>query len=76
MDYVKNIHENVKKGQYTTKQALIIACDIEKSLIEKDIFNYFQTVPELANTMSYLIQGTRNHILLLEQEVDKLGQVK
>jgi len=73
IDYVKNIYENAKMGQYNTKQAIKIAYDIEKSLIEKDIFNYFKTVPELSNTLRYLILGTKNHILLLEKEVDELN---
>lgn len=70
IDYLKTICNNAKQGQYTAKQALSLAYDIEKSLIEKNIFNHFNVAPQLANLLSFLIIGTKNHIELVKQELD------
>jgi len=72
VDYLKTVHDNARLGRYTTEKALIIAYDVERSIIEKDIFDHFNVAPELANMLNILIIGTKRHAELIKEKIDKL----
>ena len=71
LDYLKSIYENAKQGQYTVKQALILACDLEKSVIENNIFDYFKGMDEIQSTIDFLVIETKKHAEILKKRIDK-----
>jgi hypothetical protein len=72
IDYLQNIHGASQRGVYTAKQAVTIAYNIEKSLIEKDIFKHFKVAPQFADLLHALLEGANNHLQLIKREFDKL----
>ena len=71
LDYLKPIYENAQQGQYTVKQALTISYDLEKTIIDNNIFDYFKGTGKLINTIDFLVFGTKRHAEILKIEVDK-----
>jgi hypothetical protein len=71
LDYLKPIYENAQQGQYTLKQALTISYDLEKTIIDNNIFDYFKGTGELISTINFLVFGTKRHAEILKVEVDK-----
>lgn len=72
IDYLKDICDAANHGKYNEKQAVTISLDIEKSLIEKDIFKHFKVSPEFADLLRTLQQGSQAHISLVEKELAKI----
>jgi rubrerythrin len=71
LDYLKPIYENAQNSKYTVKKALTIACDLEKSIIENNIFDYFKGTDEIQNTINFLVFGTKRHAEILKAELAK-----
>ena len=78
IDYVKGVCEAAKLGKLTALQALKTAHDIEKSLIERNIFRHFKVTPQFAEMLKYLHDGAQHHIELTKNALDKAqrGQKK
>lgn len=72
IDYVKDIGEAANHGKYNEKQAVTISLDIEKSLIEKDIFKHFKGSLEFADLLRTLREGSEAHVSLVEKELAKI----
>jgi len=69
LDYLKEISDAANHGKYNKKQAVSIALDIEKSLIEKDIFKHFKGSPEFADLLRTLQEGSEAHVSLVAKEL-------
>lgn len=51
-----------RAGQFNLKQALACTLDLERSLIERDIFTHFTGMTEKSrNVMNFLASETKNH---------------
>jgi hypothetical protein len=72
LDYVKGVHDDAISGKYTAQQALALTYDIEKSLLEKDIFKHFDVAPEFAEVLKVLDNGTQTHINISKRELDRV----
>jgi len=72
IDYLKPVLENSTKGKYSAEKAVYIAYDIEKSLVEKDIFKHFDVSPKFEVLLFHLLEGSRQHFALIKKEYDKI----
>jgi len=63
IDYIHSQIEKVVKSKMDLKQALIIAIDIEKSLLESAFFRVFKLKgPKAEKIQSRLVEATKAHI--------------
>ena len=63
IDYIESQIDKVKKSKTDLKQALIIAIDIEKSLLESAFFRVFKlNGPKAEKIQSLLVEATKAHI--------------
>ncbi len=72
VDYLKTVYDNAQRGQYTIKQALVLSYDLERSIYEHNIFDYFTGIGELENTISFLVIETKKHAELLKEKIANL----
>ena len=72
IDYIKNITESAHQKKYSEKQILSHSLDIEKSLIERKLFDHFKVSSELADVLSALQEGSESHGSLVEKELAKI----
>jgi rubrerythrin len=68
IDYIKNVSDSARNRKYTDRQAISLSLDIEKSLIEKKLFDHFKVSSELADVLSTLQEGSEGHASLVEKE--------
>jgi hypothetical protein len=73
IDYSKDILQNAKKKKYPIDKALSITYDLERSLVEKDVFKHFKVAPEYKDRLMVLHTETQRHIAMLE---DRLANTK
>ena len=63
IDYIENQIDKVVKSKTDLKQALIIAIDIEKSLLDSAFFRVFKlSGPKAVKIQSRLVEATKAHI--------------
>ena len=63
IDFIEKQIAKVKKSEIDLKQAVTIAVDIEKSLLESAFFNIFKlSSPKTINIQSRLVEATKIHI--------------
>jgi rubrerythrin len=72
IDYVKETIEAARRGQFSAVRTVSIVYDLEKSLIEKDIFSHFRVSPAYAETLQLLQAQTMRHIELAKSALDQL----
>ncbi len=72
IDYIRGIIDATRLGRVGELQALTAAHDIEKSMIERDLFAYFKVRPEFADTLKYLHDSSYDHIELTKKELEKV----
>lgn len=71
IDYIRGMIDSARRGRFSEIQALTAAHDIEKSMIERDLFAYFKVRPEYAETLKYLRESSHSHIELTKIELEK-----
>ncbi|HIJ89839.1 MAG: rubrerythrin family protein [Desulfobulbaceae bacterium] len=63
--FVQGLEEKIERAEadgFDTRQALICTIDLERSLIEKNVFSLFEGMTEKASrVMKFLAQETKNH---------------
>jgi len=68
--FVLNIEKKIKQAEadgFTARQALVCTIELERSLIEKEVFLHFVGITEKArNVMSFLAKETKEHQELAE----------
>jgi len=74
IDYAKSVGEAAKLGKFTALQALTKAHEIEKSLIEREIFGHFRVSSQFTDMLRYLHDGSQNHVQLTKNELDKAAR--
>ncbi|MFC1844794.1 hypothetical protein ACFLZ5_08400 [Thermodesulfobacteriota bacterium] len=63
IDFIEKQIAKAKKSETDLKQAVTIAVDIEKSLLESAFFNIFKlSSPKAINIQSRLVEATKIHI--------------
>jgi hypothetical protein len=72
VDYVRETIDATALVRFTPVHALEIVHDLEKSLIEQDIFAHFRVTPEFSETLRLLDAGTRKHAQLAKSALDGL----
>lgn len=72
VEHLKMTYQSARKGEFTAEQALFIASDIEKSLLERDIFNHFNVSYEFADMLRHLQEGCQKHLQFVNAELDKI----
>ena len=73
IEYLQGVHDNAKRGKYTARQALAVTYDMERSLIEKDVFKHFKADSiQLINVLNALHKGTLWHIDIAKKELDTI----
>jgi len=72
IDYVQETIVATRCGPFSVMRCVSITHDLEKSLIEKDIFSHFKIVDEYAEVLRVLHNGTLKHIQLAKNTLDKL----
>lgn len=72
IDFVKETTAAARRGPFPAVRAASIACDLEKSLVEKDIFAHFRVTPAYAEVLQTLQRGTRRHIQLTRDALERL----
>ena len=73
LDYVKGVHDDAISGKYTEQQALALTYEMEKSLLEKDLFKHFEVAPKFAAVLKVLHDGTQTHIDISKRELDRVN---
>ncbi|MDO9289900.1 MAG: hypothetical protein Q7T83_14035 [Thermodesulfovibrionales bacterium] len=73
VDYIKNITDSARQKKYTAKQAISHSLDIEKSLIERKLFDHFKVSSEFADLLRVLQEGSESHGALVEKELAKMA---
>ena len=76
IDYVHGITDSARNKAYTEKQVLTITRDIERTLIEKKLFNYFRVAPEFTDLLRTLREGSEGHSAMAEKELAKISDKK
>lgn len=69
IDYIKNISNSAHHMTYTEKGVISISLDIEKSLIERKLFDHFNVSSEFADLLNTLREGSEAHAALVEKEL-------
>lgn len=63
--FVQNLKEKIKRAEedgFDVRQALVCTIDLERCLIEKNVFSHFEGLTEKAsNTMKFLAKETMEH---------------
>jgi hypothetical protein len=72
IDRVNEARDRLHQGKFTELEAVSFTCDIESSLIAKDIFRYFEVSPEFSEMLRYLREGSEGHVQLARNELNKL----
>lgn len=72
IDRVKDACDRAKQGKFNALQALSMTYDLESSLIAKDIFRCFGVSEKFAEMLNYLQEGSKNHVQLAKNELDKI----
>jgi rubrerythrin len=72
VDYIRETTAAARQGRFTALRAAAVVCDLEKSLIERDIFAHFKVSPAYADILRLLQEGTRKHIELAQGALDAL----
>jgi len=71
IDYVKNTCEIGRRDGMAAEQALEVSCDIEKSLIAKNIFDHFKVRLEYTSLLNHLRAGSEHHAQLVQDEINR-----
>jgi hypothetical protein len=72
IDYIRSISDSAGQRRFTAVQLISHSLDIEKSLIERKLFDHFTVSPEFANLLRILQQGSESHGALVEGELAKI----
>ena len=72
IDYVHETIAAAKRGQLSAVRTVSIAYDLEKSLIEKDLFSHFKVSRAYAELLALLQTGTLRHIELTRSTLEQL----
>lgn len=69
--FVQGIEDKINRAEadgYNARQALVCTIDLERSLIEKEVFSHFVGITEKASSvMKFLAQETKEHQKLAEK---------
>ncbi|MFC1622634.1 hypothetical protein ACFL1Y_01395 [Patescibacteria group bacterium] len=77
LDYVKEQTERAKKGEVELINALSVAVDLEKSLLESKCFEVFESdTVELKNVLQKLADDTKEHAVRIENLLRKIRSEK
>ena len=78
--FVHNIEKKIKQAEadgFNARQALVCTIDLERSLIEKEVFLHFVGITEKARSvMGFLAQETKEHQELAEKLYAKTQGVR
>lgn len=73
IEYLQGVHDNARRGKYTARQAVAVTYDMERSLIEKDVFKHFKSDSiKLINVLNALNKDTLWHIDIAKKELDSI----
>jgi hypothetical protein len=72
--HVKNMCERARLDKVTAEEALDFGCDIENSLIAKNIFDHFEVDPDFTAQLRYLRDSSEKHAQLVQREIDRLAE--
>jgi len=71
-DHLKQQQSRAKREDISFIDALHVALDIEKSLIEREFYRLFEGVSvETRNVLKYLDSASGNHIKVLQREIEQ-----
>jgi hypothetical protein len=73
IDYIKSISDSARNKKYSDKQIVSLSLDIEKSLLEKKLFDHFKVSSEFADVLKTLQEGSEAHASLVEKEMKNIG---
>jgi hypothetical protein len=71
VDYAKIALESARTGKLDACKAVTFACDIENSLIQKDIFRHFKVSSQFSDLLQTLHEQTKSHAQLAKIEREK-----
>jgi rubrerythrin len=69
IDYLEGIREAARQGKFAATRALAIACDIERSLIERDFYSHFTVSPQYSDILQILVNGAKTHAKLVQKRM-------
>lgn len=72
IDYIKNITDSAHQKKFSEKQIISHSLDVEKSLIERRLFDHFKVSSEFADVLRTLQEGSESHGALVEKELAKI----
>jgi len=74
--FVQGLEEKIERAEadgYNVRQALVCTIDLERTLIEKEVFSHFVGITEKAsNVMKFLAKETKEHLELAENLYAKI----
>lgn len=73
IDYIHSITESARHKAYNEKQLLTISRDIERTLVERKLFDYFKVSSEFAVLLKTLREGSEAHSVMVEKELAKIS---
>lgn len=74
LTYVKEQVAAAALGQPSAQRALSVTYDLERSLLERDIFAHFEVSPELSGVLTRLNKETSGHMASAKRELDLLKE--